>query len=60
MAFRSRLKPRSESLVLLATEFPDEVFIYLPPLLNMLIVSTIAALLQQLKCLFLHLKPVRN
>jgi hypothetical protein len=44
MAFRIRLKPLSEGLVLRATEFPDEVFIYSPPLLNMLIASTIAAL----------------
>jgi hypothetical protein len=44
MAFRIRLKPLSEVLVLLATALPDEVFIDSPPLLNMLIASTIAIL----------------
>jgi len=44
MAFRSRVEPVPESRFLVATEFPNELFIYSPPLHSMLIVSVIAAL----------------
>jgi hypothetical protein len=43
MAFRSCLKPRSESLFLVVAELPDGIFIYLPPMPDMPIPSAIAA-----------------
>jgi len=43
-AFLSRLKPRPDSRLPVTTEFPNELFIYSPPLPGMLIVSVTTTL----------------